>query len=78
MTGLEPGTGFPYNRRIERQFGRVPKLAPGASREFALEVGVHVGADDVRPVADAIRRLQGGRPATVDPAPAPGNASQER
>ena len=26
VTGLEPRTGFPNNRRIERKFGRVPKL----------------------------------------------------
>ena len=26
VTGLEPGTNFPNNRRIERQHGRVPKL----------------------------------------------------
>jgi Domain of unknown function (DUF4432) len=69
VTGLEPGTGFPYNRGIERQFGRVPTLAAGASREFAIEVGVHVDGAEVGSVADAIRRMQAGRPTTIDPAP---------
>ena len=37
VTGLEPGTNFPYNRRIERKAGRVPKLAAGESRHFAID-----------------------------------------
>ncbi len=28
VTGLEPGTGFPYNRNVERSSGRVPKNWP--------------------------------------------------
>ncbi len=37
VTGIEPGTGFPFNRRIERHFGRVPSLDPGESDSFDLE-----------------------------------------
>ena len=41
VTGLEPGTGFPYTRRIEREAGRVPKLKPGETRRFSIDVGLH-------------------------------------
>lgn len=61
VTGLEPGTSYPYNRRIERKFGRVPKLAAGESYRMAVEVAIHADRDDVRPAAEAIRSLQGGR-----------------
>ena len=41
VTGLEPGTGFPNPRRVERAAGRVPCLAPGETRRFALDFAVH-------------------------------------
>ncbi|MGH7451071.1 MAG: DUF4432 family protein, partial [bacterium] len=59
VTGLEPGTGFPFNRRIERQFGRVPKLSPGQSREFILEFGIHNGLAAVKQVEEHIKKIQG-------------------
>ncbi len=41
VTGLEPGTGFPNPRQMERQAGRVPRLAPGEARRFALDFAIH-------------------------------------
>ena len=41
VTGLEPGTGFPNPRRVERAAGRVPCLAPGETRRFALDFAIH-------------------------------------
>src|SRR5205823_1858729 len=70
VTGLEPGTNFPYNRRVERQFGRVPKLAPGASYRTTLDFGIHVGEDEVRRVADRIAAIQGERNPKIDDKPA--------
>ncbi len=58
VTGLEPGTNFPNLKTVERERGRVHRLAPGASRTCALEIEVHVGADDVRRVRDKIAGLQ--------------------
>lgn len=69
VTGLEPGTNFPNNRRIERKFGRVPKLAPGASHTAAIDVAVHVGADAVKAVAGRIAAIQGNRASVVDAQP---------
>jgi hypothetical protein len=69
VTGLEPGTSFPFNRRIERLAGRVPKLAPGASRKMAVDVNVLLSRDDVGRAANEIKRLQGGREAQFDTQP---------
>ena len=60
MTGLEPGTGFPNNRRIERKLGRVPKLAPGATYSAKIDFTIHATADEVARVADRIAALQRG------------------
>ncbi len=69
VTGLEPGTGFPHNRSIERKLGRVPKLAPGASHRVALDVEVLIGKDQVKGAADRIRAIQGDRKPTIDAQP---------
>ena len=47
VTGIEPATGFPFNRMVERKYGRVPKLASGESRSFTLDFGIHVGNNKV-------------------------------
>ena len=66
VTGLEPGTGFAYTRRLEREAGRVPKLKPGQSRRFAIDVGLHETTEAVQAVDDQIRRIQNGRPTQID------------
>ena len=47
VTGIEPATGFPFNRMVERKYGRVPKLDAGESRSFTLDFGIHEGNDKV-------------------------------
>jgi hypothetical protein len=69
VTGLEPGTGFPANRSIERQAGRVPKLKPGETRRFAIDVGIHAGKQSVEQTAAAIAKLQAGRQTQLNPQP---------
>jgi hypothetical protein len=69
VTGLEPGTGFAYTRSIERRFGRVPKLAAGASRSFTLDYTILSGKDDIGAVSREIATLQGGRQAQVNSKP---------
>jgi len=69
VTGIEPGTGFPFNRRVERLAGRVPKLPPGASRTMAVDVNILLSRNDVGRTAIEIKRLQGGREAQFDTAP---------
>jgi hypothetical protein len=69
VAGLEPGTGFPSNRRIERKHGRVPRLGPGQTRRFTIDFGLHEGADEVESAAGRIEGIQGGRPPVIDPEP---------
>jgi peroxiredoxin len=77
VTGLEPGTGFPRNRSIERKFGRVPKLAPHQSRSFTIDFALHAGKAQVETAADDITRILAGRntqfdktaPVTEEPKP---------
>ncbi len=59
VTGLEPGTNFPNNRRIERQLGRVPKLAPGASHRATLDFAIHIGNEPIKQLSNRIRAIQG-------------------
>jgi hypothetical protein len=70
VTGLEPGTGFPYNRRIERKAGRVPKLGPGQSRRFTIDFAILTTKSDVEKVDAEIARIQGGRKVELDSEPA--------
>ncbi|MCG3198314.1 MAG: hypothetical protein GHCLOJNM_02812 [bacterium] len=69
VTGLEPGTSFPYNRRIERGFGRVPKIAPGGSREFHIDFEVHSGHEKVEELGRRIEAIRAGRPTEVSVEP---------
>jgi hypothetical protein len=62
VTGLEPGTGSPANRSIERKAGRLPKLRPDETRRFAIDFAIHIGKEGVARVSAQIDRLQAGRP----------------
>jgi peroxiredoxin len=69
VTGLEPGTGFPRNRSIERKFGRVPKLGPHQSRSFTIDFALHTSKEQVNAVADGIAQIWAGRQTHVDRTP---------
>jgi len=69
VTGLEPGTNFPNNRRIERKLGRVPKLAPGATRKAMLDFALLPDAAAVKGTADRIARLQAKQKPVVETQP---------
>ena len=58
VTGLEPGTNFPNNRRAERDAGRLPKLDPGESRQFVIDVALHSTRDEVADAMKPIQRLR--------------------
>ena len=74
VTGLEPGTGYAYNRSIERNFGRVPRLPAGASRSFTLDYTILPTTTDVAAVSQEIAALQGDRKTQVDSQPQVGSA----
>jgi hypothetical protein len=69
VTGIEPGTSFPHNRRVERQHGRVPKLGAGESRSFEIDYAIHVGEGEVKQAADRVKAVQGDRKPQVDAEP---------
>lgn len=60
VTGIEPATGYPFNRSVERAAGRLPKLAPGATRQFALGFTLHSDKADLDKAIARVRKIQGG------------------
>jgi hypothetical protein len=56
VIGFEPGTSFPFNRRQERDCGRVPVLEPMGRRHFFLACEIHRGLDEVARKGAAIQR----------------------
>lgn len=69
VTGLEPGTGYPYNRSVERVEGRVPKLEANQQVRFALDIVVLKDRAAVAKFEDKIKTIQGDRQAAVTPTP---------
>ena len=69
VTGLEPGTNFAYNRRIEREAGRVQKLKANASHHSRVEFTVLSTPEQVRDAAKPIEDLQRAHPAKLEPNP---------
>ena len=69
VTGLEPGTGFPATRRRERAAGRVPKLAPGETRHFALDVAIQADRAEVAAEVKRVQGIQGDRLMVLDAQP---------
>jgi len=70
VTGLEPGTGFPYNRRIERKAGRVPKLGPNQARRFTIDFAILTTKREVQQASEKISRIQGEAKVEIDSEPA--------
>jgi hypothetical protein len=62
VTGLEPGTGFPNARPVERAAGRVPKLAGGESHRVHLVITALTSKADVDAAAGAIHALETSAP----------------
>jgi len=69
VTGLEPGTGFAYDRSIERKFGRVPKLQAGGSRSFTLDYTILPTKTDVAAVTREIAAIRNGRQTQIESQP---------
>jgi hypothetical protein len=69
VTGIEPGTGYPYTRRLEREAGRVPKLAPKSSRQFTIQVAIHPDPKSVAAATQRIQTLQGTESPMLDVRP---------
>jgi hypothetical protein len=57
VTGLEPGTGFPNPRPVERAAGRVPKLQGGESYRIHLAIAALTSKAEVAQATSAIQAL---------------------
>ena len=69
VTGIEPATGFPFNRMVERKYGRVPKIGAGESRFFHLDFGIHIGNDVVGELINESTNRQSHSPIPIIQAP---------
>ncbi len=58
VTGIEPATGYPFNRKVERKYGRVPMIQPGETRSFTLDFGIHQDEDSIQSILAEIDELQ--------------------
>ncbi|MCA9049498.1 MAG: aldose 1-epimerase family protein [Planctomycetaceae bacterium] len=67
VTGIEPGTNYPQNRRLEREAGRVPKLAPGAAHRASLTFDLFVGGREVEQAVRTVRRIATANEGLDDP-----------
>jgi hypothetical protein len=65
VTGLEPGTGFPNSRPVERAAGRVPKLQGGESYKVHLAIAALTSAAEVAKASAAIQALAVSPPVIV-------------
>jgi len=61
VTGLEPGTGFPPNRTVERKAGRQPRILPNETKSFELEYSIHSGRSSVKAARAKIEQVVGTR-----------------
>jgi hypothetical protein len=66
VTGIEPGTGFPSTRRLEREAGRVPKLAANETRRFTIDVAIHSDRASVQSAERRIQSIRGKIKTTLD------------
>jgi hypothetical protein len=66
VTGIEPGTGFPFRRALERERGGIPKLPAGESVTFSLEWQLLRDAAAVGAAKAEIASIQAGRTSMVD------------
>lgn len=78
VTGIEPGTNFPFHRSVERAHGRVPVLEAGASHEAVIDFGIHVGKGQVKAAQERVESIRGKRSTTVDDHPADEPKSNEK
>ena len=58
VTGLEPGTSYPYPKPVERAAGRVPKLKGGKIYHAKVKISVFVSKDEVQDAVSRIKKLQ--------------------
>jgi hypothetical protein len=69
VTGLEPGTNYPYPRAVEQRLDRLRRLQPGASQEFRIDIDFLSTAEAVAGAAAEIATVAAGVVPTVEAEP---------
>lgn len=69
VTGLEPGTQFPFPRAAARKHGMIPVIKAGGVFDTAIDVGIHASKEEVAKVTRQISRIAAGRKTIVDQQP---------
>ena len=69
VTGIEPATGYPFNRKVERKYGRVPRLDAGDTRTFTLDFGIHLGKESVDELIAEATQMQASAELTINQEP---------
>ena len=69
VTGIEPATGYPFNRKVERKYGRVPRLDSGETRTFTLDFGIYVGRESVDEMVAEATQMQASAKITINTTP---------
>lgn len=69
VTGIEPATGYPFNRKVERKYGRVPRLDTGETRSFTLDFGIHLGRESVDEMVAEATQMQTSAKITINSEP---------
>ena len=72
VTGLEPGTGFPYNRVVEREAKRLRTLEPGEQVRFVVETTIlsnQAAVDSTRQDITEIQQTAAPKIITTPPTP---------
>ncbi|MBX9655371.1 aldose 1-epimerase family protein [bacterium] len=59
VTGIEPGTNYPYNRKLERAAGRVPKIPGHGEYQVTVDFDLHIGPEAVTNLIGGISKIQG-------------------
>jgi len=58
VTGMEPGTSFPFPKPVERAAGRIPKLKGGESYQTKVTFSALTSGEEVENAVGSIRKLQ--------------------
>ena len=69
VTGLEPGTGFPYNRTLQRALGLVPVIGAHEERQFELTFELLANEAAVDRALQQVTAILAGRPTEIRETP---------
>ena len=69
VTGLEPGTNYPYPRTVEKAHGRLKKIKAGETLSFAIDFQVMTSGQEVKNVVAEIVQISNGRSPVVETEP---------